>query len=666
MISGIKALLRDLKRRRVFRAAGVYAVVAFVVAQSADLLTPALLLPDWTYRLVVFLLFLGFPVVLVLSWTFDITPEGVRRAGETGAPNALAGIAPAEARPAGIANRGRGRAAGWVGVGILVGLVGFGGYAYLGPGSTRSPAPDPRAAAVRHVIAVLPFTNLAGGEENEYVADGITEDILMSLGLVPDFAVISRTSVMRYKGTDKGIPEIAAELGARYVLEGSLRRIGDQVRVVIQLIEPGTDTPVWGSTLNRRIDDVFALQTEIAAAVVDALKVELADDVGDRIERMATADPVAYDLFLRGREAARRGTPDDMSEGLGLYRAAIERDPNFALAHAAVGTLYSVSYFNFGVDRSTIQLGFESARRALALQPDLPEGYRALGAAYLAGGRFAEAIPAFERALELNSSDAAAMNSLGLALGMTGEWDRALAIARRALPIDPVQDHVIRTNIGNYYRIMEMYDRALPELERSYQSQPDYWVTPYALAWVDAAEGRAGMAIERLLDLAGTQTHPRILAGVAWVLMLAGAQDEAAPLLERVMAEMPAMPGRFNPEPAILHAHLLHRAGDTGGAFRVLDTAERRIREIMGAGDATPSYPYSMAGAAIIRGNRDAALDWLEIAIDRGWLQLATTRVDPVLAPLRGEPRFAAALAAMERRTAAMREVAERLDAILP
>jgi TolB-like protein/Tfp pilus assembly protein PilF len=666
MMSRIHMFIRDLKRRHVFRTAAVYAVVAFMVAQAADLLMPGLLLPEWTYRLVVFLLVLGFPVAIVLSWAYDITPAGVRRAGDAeAAPGPLAtSPAPATAPAPDVTSTpdvgpARGRAVGWAGVGILIGLVGFGGYAYLGPGSGRSSFPAEPAGAVRHVIAVLPFTNLAGGEENEYFADGITEDLLMNLGLVPEFAVISRTSVMRYKGTDKSIPEIAAELGAGYVLEGSLRRMGEQVRVVVQLIEPGTDTPVWASSLNRRIDDVFAIQAEIATAVVDALKIELAGGVSERIERAPTTDPVAYDLFLRAREEMRRGTAAAVEAGMDLHRQAIEQDPDFALGHAALGAAYALHYFNYGVDRSLLQAAFESARRALALQPDLADGHRALGTAFLSSGRFAEAIPALETAIELNPSDASAMNNLGLAYGMTGAWDRALAVARRALPHDPAQDHVVRTNMGNYYRIMGMYDRARVEVDRSYQSRPDYWVTPYALAWLDVVGGRPEAAVDPLIDLAAAQPHPRILAGIAWVLLLAGAEAEATPLLEQVMDVAPDMPGRFNPDPSVLFAYVVRQAGDTDRALQILDAAERRVREIMAAGDATPSYPYSLAAAAVIRGDQDAALDWLETAVERGWTQPATTRRDPVLVPLRSEPRFAAALATMDARVAAMRERVE-------
>lgn len=667
MISRVHSFLADLKRRRVFRTAGVYAIVAFIVAQAADLLTPALLLPDWTYRLVVVLLFLGFPVALVFSWAYDITPDGVRRAETASVPAGAAGEAASGTDPVGAARGRPGRAAGWIGVGVLVGLVGFGGYAYLGPGSSRTAGVvEPASGASRHVIAVLPFRNLAGGEENEYFADGITEDILMSLGLVPDFAVISRTSVMRYKGTAKGVPEIAAELGAGYVLEGSLRRIGDRVRIVVQLIEPGTDTPVWASSLNRRIEDVFALQAEIAAAVVEALKVELGVGVSERMERVHTADPVAYDLFLRAREAGRHAaTPAELTDAVRLYREVIERDPDFALAHAGVGALHAIRFFNFGEDRSLLQSAFAAARRALDLQPDLAEAHAALGTTHLSSGRFAEAIPAFERALELSPSDAAVMNNLSLAYGMTGAWDMALALALRGLPLDPVQDHILLTNVGNYYRMLGMHDRARTVLERSYQRRSDYWVTTYALAWLDVTEGRAAEAMDPLLALAAAQPHPRILAGVAWVLLLACAEGEAAPLLELVMSEMPDIPGRFTPEPALHHAYLVHRAGDEDRALRILDSAERRVREIMGAGDATPSYPYSLAGAAVLRGDHAAALDWLDVALERGWAQPATTRMDPVLAPLRGEPRFAAALAAMEERTAAMRAGVERDGALL-
>jgi TolB-like protein/tetratricopeptide (TPR) repeat protein len=656
MIRPIHSFIQDLRRRNVFRTAAVYAVVAFVVAQAADLLMPGLLLPEWTYRLVVFLLVLGFPVALVLSWAYDITPDGVRRTGDVEASSGP----PPKSRVAG-AGPARGSAVGWAGVGILIGLVGFGGYAYFGAGSApNGSTADPGAVATRHVIAVLPFTNLAGGEENEYFADGITEDLLMNLGLVPEFAVISRTSVMRYKGTDKSVPEIASELGAGYVLEGSLRRMGDQVRVVVQLIEPGTDTPVWASSLNRRVEDVFALQSEIAMAVVDALKVELAGPVSVRIARAPTTDPVAYDLYLRARDEARRRTPGSLDAALDLYREAVGRDPTFALGHAGLGAAYAMHYFNFGTDRSMLQSAYESARRAIELQPDLADGHRALGGAHLGAGRFAEAIPALEKAIELNPSDAAGMNNLGLSFGMTGAWDRALAVARRALPLDPAQAYVVRTNMGNYYRIMGLYDRARAEVDRSYESAPDYWVTPYARAWLDVVDGRPEAAVGPLLELAAAQPHPRILAGIAWVLMLAGAETEAAALLEQVMAEAPDLPGRFNPDPAVLFAYLADAAGDRDRAFRTLDSVDRRIREIMAAGDATPSYPYSLAGAAVIRGDHDVALGWLEVAVERGWTQPATTRLDPVLAPVRSEPRFAAALAAMDARVAAMREGVER------
>jgi tetratricopeptide (TPR) repeat protein len=156
------------------------------------------------------------------------------------------------------------------------------------------------------------------------------------------------------------------------------------------------------------------------------------------------------------------------------------------------------------------------------------------------------------------------MNNLGLAFGMIGAWDRALAIARRALPLDPAQDHVVRTNLGNYYRIMGLYDRARAEVDRSYDSAPDYWVPPYARAWIEVVEGRPEAAVDPLLDLAAAQPHPRILAGIAWVLMLAGADSEAAALIEQVMGEAPDLPGRFKPDPPVLPRRtraLLHHLG---------------------------------------------------------------------------------------------------------
>jgi len=639
------SFFEELKRRRVFRAAALYAVVAFVIAQAADLLVPGLLLPDWTFRLVIVLLVLGFPVALVLAWAFDITPEGVIRA---------------DASTATSTSRVRSRWWTYAGTGVVVTLFAVGGYAYLSQGSDGPTPLQGAGVGERQVIAVLPLTSMVGGEENEYFADGITEDILMNLGLVPEFAVISRTSVMRYKGTDRSIPEIAAELGAAYVLEGSLRRVGDQIRVVLQLIEPASDTPIWASTMDRRIEDIFQLQSQIAHSVVDALRIELASAVEARLDRPPTSDLAAYDLFLRARDRLRMFTPEAVDEAIETLQEVVNRDPDFALAHAVLGAAYATRYYNLRTDRTALQFAFESARRAIELQPDLGDGHRALGTAYSASGRFAEAIPALERAIDLNPSDAAALNNLGLSLGMAGDWDRALEVGKRAAELDPVQGFVSNVNLAHYYRILGMFDRGRAAARRSVEINPDYWGAPYVLAWIDLAEDRPQEAAERAIAASSRWgQHLGANTGFAWALLAAGAEAEALPLLESVHAQAPDMAGIFGPAPAVHLAYLVHRAGDVDRALHILDRIEGVLEGVIATGDATPSYPYSMAGAAAIRGDWNAALGWLETSVERGWNQPAVVEREPFFADLRQEPRFQALLEHMEKRIEAQRRRVE-------
>lgn len=667
-------LFRELKRRRVFRAAALYAIVAFIVAQVADLVLPGLLLPDWTFRLIVLLLLLGFPVALVLAWSFDITPDGVRRADR---PETSPGSAPDSggAGPGPGAGRGPGsvetaepavrfgssRAAGLVGLGILIALIGFGGYHFVGAPSRHGDAPA--AADARHTIAVLPFTNMAGGQENEYFADGITEDILTNLGLVPDFTVISRTSVMRYKGSNMSIPEIADQLGVRYVLEGSVRRAGDRVRVVVQLIEPGTDTQVWAQTLDRRIEDIFALQSEIAHSVVDALRVQLAGGVGERIRRAPTEDIAAYELFLHGREAYYQYSAPAMERAIDLFRQAIEQDPQFALAHAWLGSAYAVSVFNYGADPDLVEAAVESARRAIALQPDLGDAHRALGTAMAVGGRFAEAIPALERAVELNPNDFAAVANLGLTYALRGKWDLAIDAARRSIQHDPVRSYLAYGNLATFYRQLGLLDRTLDAANRALTLRPNDRIGRMNLAWVDLFRGRTTEAVTRVEAVAGDYADPTTLGDVAFFLLLADEEEGARVLFERLHAAVPdALPVNGH-APAVTLAHLLFRRSEPGDAERarqLLAESERLTRLAIEAGNGGAALPYSLAGVSALLGRTEEALDHLEQAVERGWNAPWVTARDPVLASLRNEPRFLATVDRMRERTDVMRARVER------
>jgi eukaryotic-like serine/threonine-protein kinase len=657
--------LSELKRRRVLRTAGVYAVVAFLVAQVADLLLPALLLPDWAFRMVIALLILGFPIAIALAWSFDLTPEGVRRTEPTGGRDLPEGAetdghggqagAAGASQPA-VAPSSLLRPMALAGLVFFAGALGYAGYQLLSPRGESAaegvPAPPPEPG---QSIAVLPLTNLAGGAENEYFADGVTEDILTNLGLVPDFAVISRSSSMRYKGSERSIQEIAGELGVRYVLEGSLRRDGDRVRIVIQLVEPATDRQIWAQTLDRRVEDVFAVQSEVAQAVVEALRVQLTGGLEERMGRAPTDDFQAYEFFLQGRDAYYQYTPQGMERAIERFQQAIDRDPGFALAHAWLGAARAVSVFNYRADPGRIISAERSARRAIELQPDLGDGHRALGTTLGISGRYEEAVHALERAIELNPHDFPAIGNLGLMYALRGEWDRAIEIVLISIRRDPTRSYIDYANLGGYATRLGLFDRAREAVEQSLALDPGNATALTVGVLTELYSGRNAEAADVAIRLSGPEADAASLDAAGYAFAAVGEDARAREVLERLHELAPDVLPRQTHAPSVVLGHLLTEAGDTGRAGALLRESERQTREAMEQGDGNPALLFSLAGIATIRGERGRALAYLEQAVDMGWNDPILTRIDPVVAPLRGDPRFEAAVEAMESRVGAMR-----------
>ena len=348
---GYQRFFAELKRRRVFRVMAVYGIVGFVLLQLVDLAVPALLLPEWTYRFVALILLLGFPVAIVLAWALEMTPEGVRRTAEA-APGELTEIisAPASKRwPAGVL-----ALAGMTA--LLAGVWYAGRQSAPAVGADSVASADAEAGPMSASIAVLPFVNMSDDASNEYFSDGISEELLNLLAKIPELQVAARTSSFSYKNQDVKLADVARELNVAHVLEGSVRKSGNEVRITAQLIKADDGFHMWSDTWDRTLDDIFAIQDEIAADVVAQLKVSLlgAAPTAD------VTDPEAYTLVLQARQLSRQSTAEGYERSNALYEQALEIESEYAAAWVGLAFNYMSQAGFLGV--RTFDEGYRLAR----------------------------------------------------------------------------------------------------------------------------------------------------------------------------------------------------------------------------------------------------------------------------------------------------------------
>ena len=401
------SLIDELKRRKVFKVGVAYLVVGWLLIQVASTVAPQLNLPEWAPRLVTFAILLGFPIALVLAWVFDVTPEGIKfDAAPVGNKRIVAVAA------------------------ILVTLA-VGWY-----WKTR-PQPVSDVADARS-IAVLPFVNMSDDKSNGYFSDGISEEILNVLARMADLHVAARTSSFSFRSQEKEVPTIARELNVRMVLEGSVRKQGDRVRVTAQLIDASNGFHVWSQTYDRDLKDIFAIQDEIANAIAKELQLKLDGAKAGGAANTDTTDIAAYELYLKGIALWQARGDKNLHDAIDQFRAALARDPNYAKAWAGLGLTYAIlpEWANDLFAETRIS-ALDAAEHALALNPDLPEAYAVLGYMAATDFRFATARVMFKRALALAPSYATGYQWAGETLADEGDLDAALVMMRKAVTLDP-------------------------------------------------------------------------------------------------------------------------------------------------------------------------------------------------------------------------------------
>ena len=460
-------LFAELKRRNVFKAGVAYLALGWVVTQVTSTVAPALNLPGWIVPVVVWIGVIGFPFVVAFSWIYEITPEGLKRESEVDRSASITHVT--------------GRRMDYLIVALLVLAIGFTAFDRFGPsrsgsvtsGETAVPAGLPKVPAASSAtqaatpaapatgdnsIAVLPFVDMSPAKDQEYFSDGITEELLNLLAKVPQLQVTARTSSFSFKGKELGIKEIAKTLSVAHILEGSVRKSGNQVRITAQLINASTDKHLWSETYDRNLDDVFAIQDEIAGKVVDELKVTLLGAA----PKARTTDPKAYSLYLQAVQLGRQATAEAFPKSDALYRQALAIDPRYAPAWNGLSR-NSVSEAQISV--LSIQEGYARARaavtKALAIDPEYAPAHARLGRIAMDGdGDLVSAAKHFERALSLDPADLDVLRNAAVLLSNLGRVDQALELETAIIRRDPVNVDAL-FNLGYYQRMAGRYDDAI-------------------------------------------------------------------------------------------------------------------------------------------------------------------------------------------------------------
>src|SRR6184192_3876732 len=448
----MSGFFEELQRRKVYRVAAAYIIAAGFIIQIASAVFPAWDLPNWTFRLLVTLLLIGFPIALILAWAFDVTPEGIRATKATTAETHL-----------------RRNLILLIATGVIVSAAA--GFFLL-----------PRASArkIDKSIAVLPFQNLSDEKENAFFADGMQDDILTNLSKIGDLKVISRMSVMSYRGEGvRNAREIGKALGVATLLEGSVRRVGNRVRVNVQLIDANNDEHIWAEDYDRDLTDVFAIQTDLAQKIASALQAKLSPTEKARLDNRPTQNPDAYLLFVQAHDYATRMDifRDTTLKAEPLFEQAIKLDPNFALAFAGLSMVESWLYHSSDPVPARREKARLNADEALRLQPDLPEGHLALGFSYYYGDRdYQRALAEFEIAKRGLPNEAQAYMAIGAIQRRQGKWIESTENLEKGAALDPKNVGIL-CNLGysymaqrNFEAAEKIFDRALAAEPRSLQA----------------------------------------------------------------------------------------------------------------------------------------------------------------------------------------------------
>ena len=566
------SFLTELKRRNVYKVAVAYAVIGWLLVQIATQVFPFFEIPNWAVRLVVLLLIIGFPIALIIAWAFEATPEGIKR---TEAADAAG-------------QRSRGGA--WIYI-ILIGAALSVGLFFVGRYTAGHATPRHSEAATaisNKSIAVLPLLNESGDPKDEYFSDGLSEELIAALAQISGLKVIGRSSSFRFKDRKEEPKTIGEKLGVTTLLEGTVRKQGDRVRIVAELVNVADGIELWTRTFDRELKDIFAVQEEIARAVAESLKVTLLGSQ-DKSSQMATNSVEAHNAYLQAHFHFQRRNVEDYRKAITYFDRAIELDPDYALAYAERSETWTIIGDLTGQRPTAYPKARSDAEKAVAIAPALAEAHAALGwVRAFAEWKFAEGLSELQSAKELSPANPTANDLLARVIVYWGRIEDAERQARQAVELDPLSA-----------------------------------VTQFSLGRVLFYAGKLDEA-----DAAGrkmAELQPAAASSHRWQVLVAVQRGDGETALREAQLEPDA---GFRPFELALAQYV---RGDRKAADAALADLVANSRD---------SLAYQIAEVYAVRHEVDKAFEWLQIAFDNHDGGIPSLLVDPLLRSLRDDPRY--------------------------
>jgi len=624
----------ELKRRNVLKASLAYIVASWIIIQVMSIILPTIEAPEYIMKLVLALLIIGFPIWVIFSWVYEITPDGIKKTANV----------PLEESVRGQTNNRLNK----VIVGALVIAIGLLIYdVFAKPVNISNETIDNDKS-----IAVLAFADMSPQKDQEYFSDGISEEILNLLAKIQDLKVISRTSAFSFKGTNTTTEEIGKQLNVAHVLEGSVRKSGNTLRITTQLINTSTGAHLWSETYDRELDDIFEIQDEIADHVTEKLKTTI---LGEDLKSQKV-DTEAYNLYLRAKSLYTQGESDKNEKAIELLKKAIEIDKNFTQAWVLLSGSYSRSISNYGVrPYSYFDSVFVMAKHAIKLDPNSSETLSNLAYSYLVKGDNDKAFENSKKALLINENDSKAANINGLLLRNSGDIDKAIPMFEKVAQLDPVRIGVFNYNLGSCYQMLNMIPEAEYYYNKIIKEKEFDAITFRQLAECAAYEGDKQKLVENL---------DKLIKGADNLLNLNAAgrlsnyfdDDE----LKHSYFEKVFNDEKFSfldhADTAIGIGYKFIKSGKVEKGMELLNKTYETIEEEYGLESDYWEMPWFLANIEAIKGNSQKALDHLEQAVKAGCLMYQLFLKDPYFKDLKNEERFIEIIENLKSKIGVMRE----------